>query len=51
MTPHDLLQYALFLTIVTALVRPVGGYLYRVFNNERTLLDPALRSRYDRSMT
>ena len=39
----SLLQCALFLLLVTALVKPVGGYLLRVFNAEKTLLDPALR--------
>ncbi|HXU38791.1 MAG TPA: potassium-transporting ATPase subunit KdpA [Blastocatellia bacterium] len=39
----SLLQYALFLLIVTVLVKPVGGYLSLVFSGERTLLDPALR--------
>src|SRR5262249_25766796 len=36
-------QYGLFLLIVTVLVRSVGGYLARVFNGERTWLDPILR--------
>jgi len=36
-------QYGLFLLIVTLLVRPVGGYLARVFSGERTWLDPVLR--------
>jgi K+-transporting ATPase ATPase A chain len=36
-------QYGVFLLIVTLLVRPVGGYLARVFSSERTWLDPALR--------
>jgi K+-transporting ATPase ATPase A chain len=39
----SLLQYALFLFVVSVTVRPVGGLLARVFNGERTLLDPALR--------
>lgn len=43
MTWSSVAQYALFLAIVTALVRPVGGYLARVFAGERTLLDPVLR--------
>ena len=33
-------QYLLFLAIVTALVRPLGGYMERVFSKKRTLLDP-----------
>jgi K+-transporting ATPase ATPase A chain len=35
-------EFALFLLVVTALVRPVGGYLTRVFTGQRTWLDPAL---------
>ncbi len=37
------LQYAVFLLIVLLLVKPAGGYLARVFGNEKTLLDPVLR--------
>jgi K+-transporting ATPase ATPase A chain len=37
-----LIQYGVFLLIVGLLVRPVGGYLARVFNGERTWLDPVL---------
>jgi K+-transporting ATPase ATPase A chain len=36
------LQYGLFLLIVALLVKPVGGYLARVFARERTWLDPVL---------
>lgn len=39
----SLLQYALFLLVVAVLVKPVGGYLARVFNREKTFLDPILR--------
>ncbi len=39
----SLLQYALFLLVVAVLVKPVGGYLARVFNGEKTFLDPILR--------
>src|SRR5215469_15834777 len=35
--------YAGFLLIVLVLVKPLGGYLARVFAGERTILDPALR--------
>jgi potassium-transporting ATPase potassium-binding subunit len=38
----SLAQYALFLLVVIALVKPVGGYLARVFSGEKTLLDPVL---------
>jgi K+-transporting ATPase ATPase A chain len=43
MSTSAVLQYAAFLTIVTLLVRPVGGYLARVFSGQRTLIDPILR--------
>jgi potassium-transporting ATPase potassium-binding subunit len=36
-------QYAAFLLVVTVLVRPLGGYLARVFSGESTWLDPVLR--------
>jgi K+-transporting ATPase ATPase A chain len=35
--------YGGFLLIVLVLVKPVGGYLGRVFAGERTFLDPVLR--------
>ena len=38
----SVLQYVTFLAIVTLLVRPVGGYLTRVFDGGRTMLDPVL---------
>jgi potassium-transporting ATPase potassium-binding subunit len=37
------LEYALFLTFVVALARPLGLYLARVFDRKPTFLDPALR--------
>jgi len=43
MTAADLLQFGFFLLVVTLLVRPVGGYLARVFDGGRTFLDPVLR--------
>ena len=36
---YSALQYALFLVIVTALVRPLGQYLERVFSRKATALD------------
>jgi K+-transporting ATPase ATPase A chain len=36
-------QAGVFLVVVTLLVRPVGGYMARVFAGERTVLDPVLR--------
>jgi len=43
MTTASVLQYAVFLLIVTLLVKPVGGYLARVFGGEPTWFDPVLR--------
>ena len=36
-------QYLLFLVIVVALVKPLGAYMARVFEGERTVGDPVLR--------
>jgi potassium-transporting ATPase potassium-binding subunit len=36
---YSLLQYGLFLVIVTALVKPLGGYMEKVFSAKRTVLD------------
>jgi K+-transporting ATPase A subunit len=36
------LQIALFAALVGSLTSPVGGYLARVYNRERTLLQPLL---------
>jgi K+-transporting ATPase ATPase A chain len=36
-------QYAAFLALVVALARPVGLYVARVFEGERTFADPVLR--------
>jgi K+-transporting ATPase ATPase A chain len=38
----DLIRFAVFMGVLTILVRPVGGYLARVFGRERTWLDPIL---------
>ena len=38
----SLLQYGLFVLVVSACVKPVGLYLTHVFNRERTWLDPVL---------
>ena len=35
----DLFQFLLFLLIVTLLVKPLGGYMQRVFSGSRTALD------------
>ena len=36
---HSAIQYVLFVAIVTVLVKPLGGYLERVFSRQRTVLD------------
>jgi potassium-transporting ATPase potassium-binding subunit len=43
MTIIGWVQILLFGAIVTALVRPLGGYMTRVFNGEHVLLSPVLR--------
>src|SRR4030095_8064250 len=43
MTGNGWLQILLFLAVVLAVTRPLGRFLTRVFNRERTWLDPALR--------
>jgi potassium-transporting ATPase potassium-binding subunit len=42
MTINGWIQIAIFSAIVVALVKPLGGYMTRVFNGERTLLSPVL---------
>jgi K+-transporting ATPase ATPase A chain len=43
MTAIGWLQILLFCVIIVALVKPLGGYMTRVFNGERTFLSPVLR--------
>ncbi|WP_407148141.1 potassium-transporting ATPase subunit KdpA [Bradyrhizobium sp. ORS 86] len=43
MTVIGWIQIILFCAIVVALVKPLGWYITRVFNGERTLLSPVLR--------
>jgi potassium-transporting ATPase potassium-binding subunit len=43
MTLIGWIQIALFCAVVVALVRPLGGYMTRVFNGDKTLLSPVLR--------
>jgi K+-transporting ATPase ATPase A chain len=43
MTLNGWVQIALFCVVVTLLVKPLGGYMTRVFNGERTFLSPVLR--------
>ncbi len=39
-TPNSVLQVAIFLIIVLLLTKPIGLYMYKVFNGERTWLSP-----------
>ena len=41
-TLNSVLQVLIFLVIVLLLTKPVGLYLYKVFNGERTWLSPVL---------
>jgi K+-transporting ATPase ATPase A chain len=43
MSWQSLLQYGVFLLVVLALVKPVGGYITRVFERQSTWLDFLLR--------
>jgi potassium-transporting ATPase potassium-binding subunit len=43
MTLTGWIQILLFCAIIVALVKPLGAYMTRVFNGERTLLSPVLR--------
>src|SRR5579862_8301428 len=43
MTFNGWVQIAIFSLIVIALVKPLGGYMTRVFTGERTFLSPVLR--------
>jgi K+-transporting ATPase ATPase A chain len=43
MTGNSLLQFVLFLGLLLALSRPLGEYLGRVLDRERTFLDPVLQ--------
>lgn len=38
-----LIQYGAFLLLLTLLVKPLGGYMARVFQGQRTFLDPVLK--------
>lgn len=43
MNLSSVLQYLLFVGIVTAMVKPLGGYMERVFSGRRTALDELCR--------
>ncbi|WP_217578262.1 potassium-transporting ATPase subunit KdpA [Mesorhizobium sp. GbtcB19] len=42
MTLNGWIQILLYCVIVLLLVKPLGGYMYRVFNGDRTFLSPIL---------
>jgi K+-transporting ATPase ATPase A chain len=39
---YSVAQYLLFIVVVTILVKPLGGYVERVFTGKRTALDRSL---------
>src|SRR5579871_1804543 len=43
MTVNGWLQIALYCAIIIAITAPLGGYMTRVFNGEKTFLSPVLR--------
>jgi len=43
MTANGWFQIVFFLLIILAVTRPLGAFMTRVFNREKTLLDPVLR--------
>src|ERR1700678_3547301 len=43
MTANGWIQIAIFSAIIVAITAPMGGYMMRVFNGERTLLSPILQ--------
>src|SRR5579863_5090873 len=43
MTPNGWLQIVVFLLIIFAITKPLGIFLARVFNRDKTFLDPVLR--------
>ncbi|MGH9701811.1 MAG: potassium-transporting ATPase subunit KdpA, partial [Candidatus Acidiferrales bacterium] len=43
MTPNGWIQIALFLLVIFLITKPLGIYMTRVFNREKTFLDAAMR--------
>jgi potassium-transporting ATPase potassium-binding subunit len=43
MTPHGWVEIALYFVVLTALVVPLGRFMARVFDGERTFLSPVFR--------
>ena len=42
MTVNGWIQILIFFALVLAVTKPLGGYMTRVFNGDRTLLSPML---------
>jgi len=43
MTPNGIAQLVLFSLIILAVTKPLGSYMARVYQGEKTLLSPVLR--------
>ena len=43
MTFQGWAQIALYVLVIVVITKPLGGYMTRVFNGERTLLSPVLQ--------
>ena len=43
MTANGWFQIAFFLLLILAVTKPMGVFMARVFNREKTFMDPALR--------
>jgi len=43
MTVNGWVQIVVFLLLVLAVTKPIGVFITRVFNRERTFMDPILR--------
>ena len=43
MTPNGIVQILLFFGVVTLCTKPIGLYMARVFEGERTILSPVIR--------
>jgi K+-transporting ATPase ATPase A chain len=50
MTVNGWIQILVFCGIIIALVKPLGGYMTRVFNGERTILSRHLRAARARAL-
>jgi K+-transporting ATPase ATPase A chain len=43
MTINGWIQIIVFLALILAITKPLGVFMARVFNRERTFLDPVMR--------